>query len=94
LSTKIYKNDKDDRHSHKISKIDGPAPGLYDIETSMRKTQWVSRKPPVDKQRIVGFIEKFTKLHKHAPGVGTYQEAEKGYNRLSRSPASISVKRH
>jgi hypothetical protein len=94
LSTKIYKNDKDDRHSHKISKVDGPAPGHYDIETSMRKTQWVSRKPPVDKQRIVGFIEKFTKLHKHAPGVGTYQEAEKGYNRLSRSPASISVKRH
>jgi hypothetical protein len=94
LSTKIYKNEKDDRFSHKIAKVDGPAPGLYDIENSMRKTQWVSRKPPVDKQRIVGFIEKYTKLHKHAPGAGTYQEVEKGFNRLSKSPQSIAVRRH
>ncbi len=94
MQTKIYKNENDQRSSHKIAKVDGPAPGLYNMEDSIKKTQWVSRKPPVDKQRIVGFIEKFTKLHKHAPGVGTYHDVEKGFNRLSKSPASISVKRH
>jgi hypothetical protein len=38
MTTKIYKNDKEDRHSHKIAKVDGPAPGLYDIENSVKKT--------------------------------------------------------
>ena len=94
LKTKIVKDDKDQRFSHKIPKVDGPAPGLYNIEDAFTKTQWVTRKPPVDKQKIVGFIEKFTKLHKHAPGVGTYQDFEKGFARLSRSPVTISVKRH
>jgi hypothetical protein len=84
----------DKRWEHKIPKEDGPAPGLYQVEEAVVKTQWVTRKPPVDKQRTVGFIEKFQKLHKHAPGVGTYDKVESAYNRLSRSPPSITVRRH
>jgi len=41
----------DKRYDHKIPKVDGPAPGLYNVENSIVKTQWVTRKPPVDKQR-------------------------------------------
>lgn len=60
MKTKFKTTDKvENRTEYKIPKKDGPAPGLYEIEESMRKTQWVTRKPPVDKQRIVGFIEKF-----------------------------------
>lgn len=93
--TSIKKNDKDHRSEHKIHKAkEGPAPGLYNIENSLVKTQWITRKPPVDKQRNVGFIEKYTKIHKHAPGVGTYKEVEKGFFSLSRSPPSRSIKRH
>lgn len=49
----------DKRYDHKIPKEDGPAPGLYNVEDAIKKTQWVTRKLPVDKQRTVGFIEKF-----------------------------------
>lgn len=94
MVTKIVKVDKDQRSNHKILKISGPAPGLYNVEEAFKKTQWITRKPPIDKQRNSGFIEKFQKLHKHAPGVGSYVEAENAFAKLSRSPISLSVKRH
>ena len=95
LFTKIIVTEKGDKRSeHKIAKVDGPAPGLYNVEESLRKTQWINKKPANDKQKIVGFIEKYNKLHKLAPGVGTYQNVEKGYSRLSRSPKGLSIKRH
>jgi hypothetical protein len=43
------KDDKDQRFSHKIPKVEGPAPGFYNIEDAFTKTQWITRKPPVDK---------------------------------------------
>lgn len=86
MFTRIIKSDKEPRSEHKIAKIDGPAPGLYNVENSLMKTQWINRKPPIDKQKQTGFIDTFTKLHNLAPGVGTYKNAENGYDRLSRSP--------
>jgi hypothetical protein len=33
----------------KVEKKDGPAPGTYKIEEAFTKTQWVNKKPPIDK---------------------------------------------
>jgi hypothetical protein len=62
----------DKRTEYKIPKKDGPAPGLYNIEDAIVRTQWINHKPAMDKQKIVGFIDKITKVRKIAPGVGTY----------------------
>ena len=95
LYTKILQSEKPDpRYEHRIAKVNGPAPGKYNVEESLTKTQWISKKPALDKQRTVGFIERFNNLHKHAPGVGTYQKVESAYSRLSRSPKALTVKRH
>ena len=38
MTTKIIKNEKDQRSEHKVKKQDGPAPGLYNVENSLIKT--------------------------------------------------------
>lgn len=78
----------------KLEKKDGPAPGSYKIEDAISKTQWVDKKPALAKSKLTGFIENYNQLHKHSPGVGTYKEIDRGLDKLSRSPKSLTVKRH
>jgi len=53
LITRFLKTDKEKEQAkhplHKVHKKDGPAPGTYNIENSFEKTQWITKKPPVDK---------------------------------------------
>lgn len=78
----------------KLEKKDGPAPGSYQIEEAISKTQWVEKKTALAKGKLTGFIESYNLLHKHCPGVGTYKDIDKGLDKLSRSPKSLMVKRH
>ncbi len=91
MSTKIYPPKKP--RFEKLEKKEGPAPGSYNIEESITKTQWINKKAVVDKSQITSFVDVQAKLRKHNPGVGTYKEAENAYSKLSKSPL-LGCKRH
>lgn len=78
----------------KIEKKDGPAPGTYKIEEAFMKTQWVSKKPAVDKSKNSSFIDNYKKAHQHSPGVGSYAKFEDAFNKISKSPRSMAIRRH
>jgi hypothetical protein len=85
--------DKDAKKPNRIEKIDGPAPGSYNVEESMNKTQWITRKIVLDKSKNTSYIDHVTRLNRHSPGVGTYKEVESAYNKISKSPPSLMRKR-
>ena len=74
-------------------KKDGPAPGSYNVEEALRKTRFVEKKTTVGKCKNMSFIDDYAKKHKYSPGVGTYKEIDKAYDKISKSP-SLTKKRH
>ena len=80
---------------HKIEKSNSPAPGDYNFEKSIKKTQWHSRAvnfgkyDPNNPPKTKCFVDIAVKAKDYLPGVGEYKNIEKGYARLSTSPASI-----
>ena len=60
----------------------------------MRKTQWVSKKPAVDRSKLISFVDVYNNTHKFSPGVGTYTHTEAAFSKISRSPRSMTMKRH
>ncbi|CDW81767.1 UNKNOWN [Stylonychia lemnae] len=93
ITTKVYA-DKKDKDDTKIKKSDAPCPGQYDVENSYAKTQWTSRVPQFTKRNHKSFIDIYKKSRDFLPGVGSYQNMENGFNKLSFNPPSIRTKRH
>lgn len=75
----------------KIPKMDGPAPGSYDMAKSFDSTQ--RRRPhgtAEQKSRRIDFTEAYSKLRKYVPGQGTYPDAWKGLS-LQSKPRQLST---
>lgn len=77
----------------RIEKRDGPSPGSYEVQDALNKTQWITRKPVMDKSPQASFIDKYIKKHKFVPGVGSYKETENAFLKLGKSDMFKS-KRH
>ena len=57
--------------------MDGPGPGSYDVPKAIKEAQWGSVKGPIKQsETLVCFTEKNSKIYKHFPGVGHYQNVD------------------
>lgn len=75
----------------KPKKTKDPAPGSYNIEESIRKSQWgAAHVHLISKAKIKDEKERAKSA---VPGVGKYKEVEKGYNILARLPTSLRRRR-
>jgi len=75
----------------KPKKTKDPAPGSYNIEESIRKSQWgAAHIHLINKAKIKDALEKEKKA---IPGVGKYKETERGYKILSSLPTSLRRRR-
>jgi len=52
--------------------MDGPAPGSYDVEKSIKKTQWVTKISAQQKASNHCFVDVISKRNRFVPGVGSY----------------------
>ena len=78
----------------RFKKSKDPAPGSYNIEESIRKTQWGSSNIHViSKCKKKDFLEQYAKSKSAVPGVGKYTETERGYRVLSKAPTSLMRRR-
>lgn len=80
----MYKG-KNDR-CEPVRKKNGPSPGGYDTQTSFYKTQisFSNVKFGIDKKG--SFVDAIKKASKKVPGVGTYKNIDRAYDKLSKSP--------
>jgi hypothetical protein len=77
--------------SIKPKKTKDPAPGSYNIEEAIRKSQWgASHIHMISKAKI---MDPGDKEKSAIPGVGKYKETEKGYRILSKPPTSLKRRR-
>ena len=78
----------------RFKKTKDPAPGSYNIEESIRKTQWgASHIHVISKGKKKDFLEIISRAKSAIPGVGKYKETEKGYQILSKPPTSLKRRR-
>ena len=85
-------------YSIKPKKTKDPDPGSYNVDESIRKTQWPSRIFLFSKTKsnnyvgklcpllsdIFIFLDEYVKAKTFVPAVGKYKEVEKGVNKLSK----------
>jgi hypothetical protein len=73
----------------KPKKSKAPAPGSYNIEDCFKKTQWNNKVHSISKTKSSNYVDEAVKSRKHVPGIGKYQETERGYRALSKPPTSL-----
>lgn len=66
-----------------------PAPGSYEVEEAIKKTQWPKNMFAFQKQKVNTYVDQVVKLKNYVPGIGKYKEIEKGINILSTPPTSL-----
>ena len=77
-----------------FKKTKDPAPGSYNIEESIKKTQWgASNIHVISKCKKKDFLEQYAKSKSAVPGVGKYKETERGFLILSKPPTSLMRRR-
>ena len=78
----------------RFKKSKDPAPGSYNIEESIKKTQWgASNIHVISKCKKKDFLEQYARSKSAIPGVGKYKETERGYLILSKPPTSLMRRR-
>ena len=78
----------------RFKKSKDPAPGSYNIEESIKKTQWgASNIHVISKCKKKDFLEQYARSKSAVPGVGKYKETERGYLILSKPPTSLMRRR-
>jgi hypothetical protein len=78
----------------RFKKTKDPAPGSYNIEESIRKSQWAaSNIHVISKGKKKDFLEINARAKSAIPGVGKYKDTEKGYQILSKPPTSLMRRR-
>ena len=78
----------------RFKKTKEPAPGSYNIEESIKKTQWgFSNIHVISKCKKKDFLEQYAKSKSAVPGVGKYKETERGFQILSKPPTSLMRRR-
>lgn len=80
---------KQTKSSKKESVFEGPSPGTYDSEKSIRLTQWFSRTVKFKGPKNISYADMESKRKSYIPGVGHYKKVESAYNVLSKLPISI-----
>jgi hypothetical protein len=73
----------------KSKKSKDPAPGSYNVEDSIRKTQWTNKIFAISKSKTHNYVDDAVRVRRDVPGIGRYKEIEKGYQALSRPPTSL-----
>jgi hypothetical protein len=75
----------------KPKKTKDPAPGSYNVEEAIRKSQWGNANIHlISKSKIKDPMDK---VKSAIPGVGKYKETERGYRILSKPPTSLKRRR-
>ena len=90
LETKIYKP-TETAQTWRISKMDGPAPGSYNIIESFEKTQRAKiQGPPKATTKKDIFTDDYAKNKKFLPAPTLYQDQDKGFKMLTKARQDIS----
>jgi hypothetical protein len=77
-AARIYKElKKIDPRFAKLVKVDGPAPGSYQVDTAFSKTQTCNTSQSIPKNVKPSFIDITLHEKKHVPGIGQYEGNEK-----------------
>ncbi len=74
----------------RFKKSKDPAPGSYNVEESIKRSQWPATNAfLITKSKKRDYLDITMRLKSSVPGVGKYKDTEKGLMILSKPPTSL-----